>query len=377
MAQTRELDIYLEMLILLYLGMSQASASRAMGLAKQVAVEAERWIKTSPQWEVEMVVGDDDRIQQLVWRDFPGMGLDGSILLKASQVTGDHILLRHDRKRPVNRTPGPLDVKSLRRHFGRLSLKAETMREQLQVPKPSQIFSPDTCVTVIPSHISGVNHWPGPQWGSCFGTSVEWRQSMDEGESLVEVRIPLEADDTFGNLHDHLLAESPDMIDAFEEWRETMGRWLHLCLDQVHQAIADCRERTGLDYIADGIPEGLFSAAPAYICQFAWHHPDANATPQLDRVAREDHWCLVPSGLPGWGLALGPPDTLDQTSRALIELITDTAREPVWIRIRQMHGDLGQRTAQMRSQLTTIIERGEFKGTCPACPGGSSPVASD
>ncbi|NQT74490.1 MAG: hypothetical protein HQ553_17260 [Chloroflexi bacterium] len=377
MVETSELDVYLKVLVLRVLDVSLTDAAKAVCRATQVALDAERWIKTSPQREVEMVVGDDDRIRRLVGRDLPGSGLVDAVLVKAGQVTGDDILKHYKRDRSIDPTTGPLDVKSLRRHFGRLRLKAETMRNQLQVPEPSQILSPETCGMVISSQLSGAIQWPGPQWGSCFGTSVEWRQTTDIDDILVEVRLPLEADDTFGNLHDHLSAESPEMIDAFVEWRETMGQWLQLCLEQVHQTVGNCRERTGLDYVGSGIPEGLFSATPAYVGQFAWHHPDANATPQLDRIAREEKWCLVPSGLPGWGLVLGPPDALDQISQALTKLIADTAGQPVWTRIRQMHDDLGQRTAQMRSQLTTIIERGEFKGTCPACPGGSSPVASD
>lgn len=226
--------------------MSQATAAKAVGRANQVAVEAERWIKESPQVEVETVVGDDARIRRLVGRDFPGMGLIDSVLLKAGQVTGDDILLRYGRKRSVDRRLEPLDAESLRRHFTRLGYQAGAMREQLQVPKPMAIFSPDTCGMVISSQISGVIPWSGPQWGSCFGTPLEWRQSTDEDEISVQVKLPLELNDTFRNLRNHLSAEFPTIIDAFEEWREMMGRWLQLCLDQIHWAVAICSERTGL-----------------------------------------------------------------------------------------------------------------------------------
>lgn len=374
MGQKVDLDIYLEVLILRTLGVSLTSAAKYLGRATQLALDAENWIKESPQTEVETVVGDDARIRRMVGRDFPGMGLIDSLLIKAAQITGDDILLHYGRRRSIDRGPDPLGGALLSRHFARLCRQAEAMRKQLQLPIPTAFFSPDICSTVVLSGMSGSSAWLGPQWRSWFDTPLEWRRSTGGEGMAVEARLPLEAEDTFGNLRDHLSTESLNIGGEFEIWKTIMGQWLQTCLDQVHLAVTACRERTGLDYIAGGIAEGLFPAAPAYICQFAWLHPDANATPPLNRIARGDHWCLVPPDLPGWGLVLGPQDTIDQASLVLTDLISETARQPAWTQIREMHIDLKHRTAQLRSQLAAIIERGEFTGTCPSCPGRSSGV---
>ncbi len=387
MEQTRELEIYLEVLILRTLGVSQAEAARAVSRATQVAGQAERWIRESPQAEVEMVVGDDARIRRLVGRDFPGMDLTDSYLIKAGQITGDDILLHYGRPRPIgigpdpyyemprpiDKGPDPLGVKLLDRHFARLSRQAEAMREQLQVPIPTAVFSPDICGTVISSEMSRSSAWLGPQWRSGFDIPLEWRRSTGGEGMAVEARLPLEAEDTFGNLRDHLSAESPNTVEAFEIWRTTMSQWLQMCLDQVYLAVAACRERTGVDYIGGVLSEGLYSTAPAYICQFALYDLDSIANPQLNRIARDDHWSLVPQDMPAWGLVLGQQDTIDRVSLALTDLISETARQPVWAQMREMYIDLEERTSRLRSQLAAIIERGEFKGTCPACPGGSPP----
>ena len=330
---------------------------------------AERWIRENPQAEVERVVCDDARIRRLVGRDFPEAGLADSVLIKAGQVTGVDILRHYDREPPVEPTLEPPDDKSIRRHFHRLLRQAETLRSQLQVPTSMEVFSLETCNTVVSSELSGATPWSERSWGSCFGTPLQWRQTVDQNEPIVEVRLPMESEDIFSYLRDHLSAESPDITEILGEWRETISEWLQLCLEQISQTVAACQERTGLDYVGGGRLEGLYPTAPAYVCRYALNPPDPPDMPRLDRIRREDTWWLVPPELPAWGLAQGSADALDQLSLILTEVIADTARQPVWARIHELSSDLERQTARLRSQLTVVIERGDVKGTCRACPG--------
>ena len=92
--------------------------------------------------------------------------------------------------------------------------------------------------------------------------------------------------------------------------------------------------------------------------------PRIHTEPQPDGL-----WKLVPEESPATTLALNAGDHIDRCQEVLVKEIKDKAKLQVWREIGEKLADLQTKADQLQTMLTTVIERGNFKGTCSLCEG--------
>jgi hypothetical protein len=82
---------------------------------------------------------------------------------------------------------------------------------------------------------------------------------------------------------------------------------------------------------------------------------------------------LVPRELLVVPLAQDTANHVQRCREALIKEIKDQAGLHVWQEIRQALADLRTKAEPLQIMLSTVIERGDFKGTCDICRGYFTP----
>jgi hypothetical protein len=361
----------LKVLILRTLGLSQEDVARVAHCAKQSVGEVESWFRNSPQAELTILL-DDSRIRRLVGRDFTDMGLAPADLIRAGQITADDILLHYDRAGRTDtalerRAFDPLYTRRLEEHWEKLRQVAASLREQLS-PLPARIlFSAEVCRMVHAAAESGAPLPRGDRWRQVFDAPVEVREAVAGGQRAIEARLLVENEFLFPPLLSHLQAEFPEFA-GLATWQARLGEVVGACLEQVRDVTLGCSTAAGLPYMSAGTQEWLSFQFPAYICQVVMENPGRETAPELvTEVQSDGSWRLTPRDYPAITLA-GGKATADARCREAFdsEFRRNTCLE-VW---RQIAGDLERLesgASELRPMLATVIERGDFRATCPLC----------
>ena len=361
----------LKVLILRTLGLSQEDVARVVHCAKQSVVEVESWFRNSPQAELTILL-DDSRIRRLVGRDFTDMGLAPADLIRAGQISADDIRLHYDRAGRTDtalerRAFDPLYTRRLEEHWERLRQVAASLREQLS-PLPARIlFSAEVCRMVHAAAESGAPLPRGDRWRQVFDAPVEVREAVAGGQRAIETRLLVENEFLFPPLLSHLQAEFPEFAEL-TAWKARLGEVVGACLEQVRDVTLSCSTAAGLPYVRAGASEWLSFQFPAYVCQFVLSGPHAAPLPGL-RTEREadGSWRLVPEDYPAITLAGGSATDDSRCREALAAVIGRHAGREVWPLISSELAALEASAAPLRLMLTTVIERGDFRATCPLC----------
>ncbi len=366
------MDERLKVLILRTLGLSQEGVAGVLHCAKQSVVEVERWFREDPRGEgLELL--DDQRIRRLVSRDFPSMELLPAILIRAGQITADDLLLHYGRvsqtdTRPTPHTVEPVYARRLEKHWASLRRVAATLREQLSPPSVRVLFSAEVCQMAHAAAESGARLPSGDRWKRVCDAPVEIRAAPG-GEGAIEARLLVEDDFLYSHLVSHLRAEFPEFrqIDA---WTARLAKLIQSCLLQALDITLSCSSAAGLPYMGVGVQDWITYQFPAYLCQVVLDNPGRETAPALFTEAQSDgSWRLRPTDYPAITLAAGSATTDARCREACDQEFRRIASLEAW---RQIKGDLERlesAAAELRVMLSTVIERGDFRGTCPLCEG--------
>lgn len=189
----------------------------------------------------------------------------------------------------------------------------------------------------------------------------------------VAVRLSVEAEVLFSHLAVHLEAE-PGGFPRFGAWKTRLGRLVQICLDSAAAVTGRYHDAAGRYYQGANIPRGLFFRGADYIGQFVLDHPSGGVPVLGSEPQAERMWRIMPLDRPGITLALVPEDHINRCQEVLINQVRENARLPVWPQIREEVARLQTGADKLRSRLTTVIERGDFKGTCPLCAAFFNPA---
>ena len=364
-----EIDGRLKVLILRTLGLSQEDVAGVVHCAKQSVVEAERWFRDSPCGELSALL-DDQRIRRLVGRDFPGMELASADLIRAGQMTADDILLHYGRTdaRRAHSTVDPVYARRLEEHWAKLRQVATSLREQLSPPPARVLFSAEVCQLVHAAAACGAPLTQGERWRQVFNAPVEIRATAG-AERAIEARLLVQDEFLYPQLVSHLQAESAGFAEL-DSWRKRLAQLLGGCLDQAREVTVGCSSAAGLPYIGAGMPDWLSYQFPAYVCQYATENPGCAIAPELlTEVQSDGSWRLTPRDFPAVTLAGGTGDHAEACLQAFAHEIGRNAGVTVWRDIATERAALEADAVALRRMLTTVIERGDFRGTCALCEG--------
>jgi hypothetical protein len=188
----------------------------------------------------------------------------------------------------------------------------------------------------------------------------------------LKVRLSVETEVLFPHLATHLEADPADFT-RFGSWKTRLGRLVRTCLDSAADVTQRYHDAAGRYYQGDSRQRGLFFRCADYICQFVLDHPP-EAVPVLGTEPQpEGRWRIMPEDCPAVTLALVTEDQVNRAQEILIGQIRENAGLPVWPQIRDELDILQIQADRLRSRLTTVIERGDFKGTCSLCASYFSP----
>lgn len=378
------LEKYLMILILRTLGFSQDEVAGLVHCAKQTVVDAERWFMSRPHGEALALV-DDQRIKRLVGREFPDMGLTPNQLIKTGQVTGDNILLHYGRVHPdEDKSAGavvPLGesrhvaivdsvrAKLLERHWDRLRKQAIILRTQLSPPNIEVLFEADVCRKLHGAIESGSSLLSTSSWTKIIDAPLELKLCDSVEQRTVEVRLSVEEEFLFPHLASHLQAES-GQFSQFEAWKSQLGRLMETCVQIAERVPQNCRVAAGMYYLGRSRQKGLLWHFPAYVCQFVFNHPYSEIMPRLHTELQPDGlWKLMPEESPAITLAVDTAEHIHRCQEVLVKEVRDNAGLQVWRQISSDLTELRAKSEQLQTMLTTVIERGNFKGTCSLCEG--------
>jgi hypothetical protein len=366
-----EKDERLKVLILRTLGLSQDDVAGMLHCAKQSAGEVERWFRDDMRGEAIDLL-DDQRIKRLVGRDFPSLELEPTNLIRAAQITADDILLHYGRASTIDTASerlavAPAYATRLEEHWERLRQVAANLREQLS-PLPARIlFSADVCRIVHAAAESGAPLPQGDRWRQVFDAPVEVREAVAGGQRTIEARLLVENEFLFPQLLSHLQAEFPES-SQLATWKARLGEVVGACLEQARDVTLSCSTAAGLPYVRAETQEWLSFQFPAYLCQVVMQNPGRETAPELVTEAQSDgSWRLRPKDYPAIALAEGSATADTRCREAFDGEVRRNAGLEAW---RQITGDLERlesSAAELRLMLATVIERGDFRGTCPLC----------
>lgn len=186
----------------------------------------------------------------------------------------------------------------------------------------------------------------------------------------------MEEESLFLYLVSHLQAEFAEFIQ-FDLWKSQLGHLIQTCWERAEKVTRNCTVSAGRYYLGKSIPQGLLWHFPAYVCQFVCHHFDSETAPKLATELQPDGlWKLVDQEYPAVTLALDTETHIRRCQEVLVNEVRDNAGLPVWHQIKRELADLQTSADQLRSLLTILIERGNFKGTCALCEGYFAPSQS-
>ncbi|MFC2001574.1 hypothetical protein ACFLUZ_03600 [Chloroflexota bacterium] len=199
-------EICLSILILRTLNLSQDAVASMVRCGKSTVVEVEQRIRTCPLDEA-INLCDDQAIQGLVGREFPGLEeISGDILVKAGKLHREDIL-RHYREDFIVQQPGedPLSREAKDRHT--LELRSTLTEWMNQLPPPSKLpYAMKVWLTdEIPREWLYEISEP-PDTAKLFDDALE-----DQEETLSPSRdfhLPIENTPAFANLLTHLTGHS-------------------------------------------------------------------------------------------------------------------------------------------------------------------------
>jgi hypothetical protein len=344
--------------------------------------EAERWFNHCSQGEALALV-DDLRIRRLIGREFPEMGLTPTQMIKAGQITGDDILFHYGKALPdevkatkerpsLGQAEGmarvaPVYIKLLEHHWDRLREQSIAFRTQLSPPTIETLFAAEVCHKAYNAVQSGAPLLPSSSWSRVFDAPFDLRTSGSVTGGTIEVRLLVEEEFLFPHLVSHLEAE-PSQFTQFGDWKEQLGRLVQLCLERAENISRSCCLPSGMYYLGRNRQKGLSWHFPAYVCQFILSHLHLETAPRFHTEPRSDGlWVLMPEEFRAITLAVDTRDHIDRDQEVLVKQVKDNVKIPVWQQISHALIDLKINSDQLQATLTTIIERGNFKGTCSLC----------
>jgi hypothetical protein len=366
-----EMDGRLKVLILRTLGLSQEDTAGLLHYAKQAVGDVDRWFRDAPEGEALALV-EDQRIKRLVNRDFPSLSLAPSQLMAAAQVIGDDILLHYGRVHPRATAAeeagvAPMYLRRLEEHWESLRQQTMTFREQLVPPSSRQLFGADVCRTLHRAAESGTSLLSTTAWKQPFEAPVEVKLSAGSEAGAVDVRLLSEGSFVFPHLVSHLSAEFPGFSE-FEAWKTRLGYLARVCLEQARGVTLSCSTAAGLPYMRAGAPEWLSFQFPAYVCQFVLDNPGVETAPSLRTELQPDgSWKVTPEEFPAITIAGGSGDSASRCREVLAAEVSRVAGLQAWQQMRSDLTALESGAERLRLMLTTVIERGDFKGTCRLC----------
>ena len=365
------MDERLEVLILRTLGLSQDEVAGVLNCAKQSVVEVDRWFKGDRLGE-SLALLDDQRINRVANRDLLHLNLGIVNVARVVQITADDILLHYDRVNPGSAMQEearvvPAYAMRLEEHWNNLRQLAEAFRQQLSSPSTRQLFAAEVCSRVYAAAQSGELLLSSDSWRQLFDAPVEVKAAAGGGEEAVEARFLVEKEHLFPHLMSHLRAEFPKFA-KLDAWKAQMVRLIATCLEQARDVTLSCSTAAGLPYMRAGDLEWLSFQFPAYLCQVVMQNPGRETAPELvTEVQSDGSWRLRPRDYPAIALAGGKATTDARCREAFDGEVSRNAGLEVW---RQIAGDLESLEssgAELRLMLATVIERGDFRGTCPLC----------
>ena len=384
MDSERDIGQYLKILILRTLGLNRDSVTRAVKCANPQMTEAEKWFRDCPQERAEDLVADR-RIRRLVSRDFPGMEIDPAILTKASQIVGDDILLRYGKIARLEDTgssgsespfsPWDTTMRVSRRgeggvidsHQKSLLNVAADLHAQLVLPRLEQLFSTEICGIVHRETKQGRSSLSSMGWEFTIGGQVSLKRRPNSSRNEVVVRFAVEDDFMFPYVMAHLNAEFKGFRRLLQSWKDDFGQLVANSIEQISRVTKECREAAGMKYLDVRVKQGLFPAAPAYMCMFALEHINVPDRAEFNLVAEGDLWRLIPNDMPGWSMAIADKETTQKFQKSLTRLIRENTVLSVWPPIKSQHTKRQAETDEMRNLIHSVVERGTFEGVCPLC----------
>ena len=370
-------DERLKVLLLRALGLSQDEVAGLLRCAKQSVGDVERWFKEDPQGE-GMALLDNQRIRRLVGRDFPDLELEPSYLIRAGQITADDILLHYDKAGRTSdvrerRSVDPLYARRLEEHWAKLRELTVALREQLS-PLPVRIlFSAEVSQSVHAAAESGEPPFQGDRWRQVFNAPVEIRSVAGGGEAAIEARLLAQGEFLFPHLISHMKAEFSE-FGSLDEWQSRLGEVLGACLDRSRDVTSSCSTAAGLPYLRAETQEWLSYQFPAYLCQVVMQTLGRETAPELvTEVQADGSWRLRPKDYPAIALAGGSATADARCREAFAGEIARNAGITAWRDVATGLATLEADAAPLRMLLTTVIERGDFRGTCALCEAYLSP----
>jgi len=297
------------------------------------------------------------------------MGLLPEQLIRAGQVTGDDILLHYEQShRRQNRLiVAPLYTKLLEHHWDRLRQQAITFRTQLSPPGIETLFGAEICRKVYNAAESASPLLSTSSWKKVIDAPFEVRLSGSATETAVKVKYLVEQEVLFPHLLSHMLTEFAEFTQ-FKAWKSQLGRLVQMCLERAENVTQSCSGAAGMNYIGGGKQKWLSFHFPAYVCQFVFNHLHSETMPTLHTELQPDGlWKLMPEESPATTLALDTDDHIHRCQEILINEVRENTGLEVWREIGKGLAGLQTKTDQLQTPLTTVVERGNFKGTCSLC----------
>lgn len=366
-----KMDERIRVLILRTLGLDQDEVVAVLHCAKLSVVEVEKWFKAVPLDEA-LALLDEHRIKRLIDRDLEDLELEPTDFIKAGRITADDILMRYGHVSPASAIAEevavvPAYAVRLEEHWSKLRQLAEALRGQLSAPSTRQLFAAEVCDRVHAAADTGAPLLPTEGWRGVFDAPFEVRAAADSGEASVEARVLAQGEFLFPSLVSHMKAESRE-FSRMDEWQSQLGEVVALCLDRARDVTFSCSAAAGLPYIRAGLSEWLSYQFPAYVCQVALEHPGVEDAPVLVTEAEADgSWRLTPRDCPAITLAGGTASADARCREAFAAEIRRNAGVEMWHDIAAGLTALEADAAPLRQLLTTVIVRGDFRGTCALC----------
>ena len=179
----------------------------------------------------------------------------------------------------------------------------------------------------------------------------------------------------FPYLMSHLKAEFAE-FEELENWKNRLGKLVDKCHRVAGQIVQNLRVSAGSCYqpTRSGAT-GLFWDLPVFIYRFLLaNYRRLEALHEAEREVevvpyQGDLWQLDAPSLWGGPLAMGTEEEMRRCKEVVLsEIKTKICLQGVG-EITDEVRDLKEQSGKLHAALTTMIERGEFKGTCSICEG--------
>lgn len=261
--------------------------------------------------------------------------------------------------------PSPLML----RHWGRLRNPASKFHAELSIPSPASFLGSEVFQKIHTAAHSGSPLLVTWSWVRVVDAPFEAKRRSDKDKEGVEIRLLVEKEFLFPHLMAHLRAEFAE-FEEFEIWKDELGKLVDECLQIAGRVSQNCRMAAGMYYLGGERQTGLTWDFPAFSLWFVVENPYTECVPQMEVVPQPDGlWKLVPKECPNMTLAVDSKEHIPRCHEVLVSQIRENIKLRIGRQINEMVGKLKGKGDLFQTMLTTVIERGDFKGTCSLCEG--------